>query len=46
MIYTTRYQAQKAATNGEVTVKLDNGNGGAGYTLMTARDYQIWRKQK
>lgn len=40
-IYTTRYQARKAARGGEVVVKVDGG-----YTVMTARDYQIWRAQK
>ena len=41
MIYDTRYQARKAATGGEVVVKVNGG-----YTVMSARDYQIWRKQK
>ena len=40
-IYVTRYQAKKAALSHEVVVKVDGG-----YTIMSAYDYQIWRKQR
>lgn len=40
-IYATRYEAQKHARYGNVIVKVYGG-----YTIMTARDYQIWRRQK
>lgn len=37
-LYTTRYYARKAATGAEVVVN--------GYTIMTATDYNVWRKQR
>lgn len=40
-IYTTRCQARKAALGGEIIVKVDGG-----YTIMAARQYQVWRRQK
>ena len=39
--HTTRYFAQKAATNGDVAVKVDHG-----YTTMPYSNYQIWINQK
>jgi hypothetical protein len=41
MIFQTRYQAKKHAASGDVVVKVDGV-----YTVMTAREYQIWRWQK
>lgn len=41
IIYTTRYQANKARKGDEITVKVCGG-----YTNMAHRDYQIWLKQK
>ena len=40
-LYTTRYYARKAATGTDVVVKVCGG-----YTIMTAEDYNIWRKQR
>ena len=40
-LYTTRYYARKAATGADVVVKVCGG-----YTIMTAADYNIWRKQR
>lgn len=40
-IYETRYKAKKAATGDDVVVKVEGG-----YTVMSASDYQIWKKQK
>lgn len=40
-IYTTRYQARKNKRGEEVTVKVCGG-----YINMSARDYQIWYRQK
>ena len=42
IIYTTRYQAEKALCKGaEIVVKVDGG-----YTVMTYAEYNIWKKQK
>ena len=40
-LYTTRYYARKAATGADVVAKVCGG-----YTIMTAADYNIWRKQR
>ena len=40
-LYTSRYYARKAATGGEVVVKVDGG-----YKIMSASDYNVWRKQR
>lgn len=40
-IYDTRYKARKAATGDDVVVKVEGG-----YTVMTVRNYQIWRRQR
>lgn len=40
-IYKTRYLARKVAYGDEVVVKVEGG-----YTIMSARDYQIWRGQR
>ena len=40
-IYSTRYQGKKNAKYGGVVVKVN-----AGYGVMDARDYRIWKKQK
>ena len=42
MLYSTRYQAEKARRKGEeVVVKVCGG-----YAVMSYHDYHIWRKQK
>ena len=42
VIYPTRYKAQKAKTSAnDIVVKVVGG-----YTVMTACQYQVWRKQK
>lgn len=47
MTYKTRYAAQKARdthpeySNADMIVKVEGG-----YTIMTAWDYRVWRKQK
>ena len=45
-IYTTRHKAEQDRLYSEVIVKVDDGQGGTGYTIMSAQDYQIWKKQK
>lgn len=40
-LYITRYYARKAATGADVVVKVCGG-----YTIMTATDYNVWRKQR
>lgn len=40
-LYTTHYYASKAATGADVVVKVCGR-----YTIMTAADYNIWRKQR
>lgn len=41
-IYKNRYQASKAKTDkNSVIVKVTGG-----YTIMTADEYSVWRKQK
>lgn len=40
-LYTTRYYARKACLSDCVVVKVCGG-----YTIMTAADYNIWRKQR
>ena len=40
-IYTTRYQARKAASSADVVVKVCGG-----YAIMSASEYSTWRKQK
>lgn len=40
-IYETRYKAKKAATGDDVVVKVEGG-----YTVMSASDYQVWKRQK
>lgn len=40
-IYETRYKARKEARGGEVVVKVCGG-----YAIMSAQDYNVWRKQK
>lgn len=40
-IFPTRYQAKKHAASDDVVVKVEGG-----YTVMTAREYQVWRGQK
>ncbi len=40
-LYTTRYYARKAATGADVVVKVCGG-----YMIMTASNYNIWRKQR
>lgn len=41
-VYKTRHQAEKDRRKGvERVVKVDGG-----YTLMTYKDYENWRKQK
>ena len=39
--YNTRYAARKAASGGDVVVKVCGG-----YAVMTASDYNTWRRQK
>ena len=40
-LYTTRYYARKACTSDCVVVKVCGG-----YTIMTATDYNVLRKQR
>ncbi len=40
-LYTSRYYAQKDATGDEVVVKVCGG-----YRIMSASDYNVWRKQR
>ena len=40
-LYTSRYYAKKAAKGDEVVVKVCGG-----YTIMTASQYNVWKKQK
>lgn len=40
-VYTSRYYANKAKHGGEVVVKVCGG-----YSIMTATNYQVWKKQK
>lgn len=40
-LYTTRYYAHKACTGDCVVVKVYGG-----YAIMTASDYNTWRKQR
>lgn len=40
-LYMSRYYARKDARNDQVIVKVDGG-----YKIMSASDYNIWRKQK
>lgn len=40
-LYTSRYYAKKDATGEEIVVKVDGG-----YKIMSASDYNIWRKQQ
>lgn len=40
-LYTTRYYARKACAGDCVVVKVCGG-----YTIMTAADYNVWRKQR
>ena len=40
-LYTSWYYAHKDARNDQVIVKVDGG-----YKIMSASDYNIWRKQK
>ena len=40
-IYKSRYYAKKAARGDEVVVKVDGG-----YKIMSASNYNIWKKQK
>lgn len=41
-IYKNRYRANKAKTDkNDVVVKITGG-----YKVMTASEYQVWRKQK
>jgi starvation-inducible outer membrane lipoprotein len=46
MLYANRYQANKARMGGQVVVKVDNGEGGVGYRLMSIDQYNVWRKQR
>ena len=40
-LYTSRYYALKAATGDKVVVKVDGG-----YKIMSASDYNVYRKQR
>ena len=40
-LFKTRYYAKKAASGDEVVVKVCGG-----YTIMTATQYNTWKKQK
>ena len=40
-LYKSRYLAKKAAYGSQVIVKVDGG-----YTIMDAKQYNIWRYQK
>lgn len=40
-LYTSRYYARKDATGDEVVVKVCGG-----YRIMSASDYNVWRKQR
>lgn len=40
-LYTSRYYAKKEARGHEVVVKVEGG-----YAIMTASNYNVWRKQK
>lgn len=40
-LYISRYYARKAANGADVVVKVDGG-----YKIMTAADYNVWKKQK
>ena len=40
-LYTTRYYARKACHGDCAVVKVCGG-----YTIMTAADYSIWRRQR
>lgn len=46
LTYTNRYQARKHATSADVVVKVWGDRGEYAYTVMDAREYQIWRRQK
>ena len=40
-LYTSRYYARKDATGDEVIVKVCGG-----FRIMSASDYNVWRKQR
>ena len=40
-IYKNRYQAKKAAGYGDIVVRVEGG-----YTVMSAENYKIWKRQK
>ena len=40
-LYKSRYYAKKEARKDEVVVKVDGG-----YKIMSASNYNIWKKQK
>ena len=40
-IYKNRYQARKVAEHGDVVVKVEGG-----YIIMSAGDYEVWKRQK
>lgn len=40
-LYSSRYYARKAASGADVVVKVDGG-----YQIMTAADYNTWKKQR
>lgn len=45
-IYDTRYQARKHTYSGDVVVKVCKGGDEVGYTIMDARDYRTWKRQR
>ena len=40
-LYATRYAAKKDACGGDMVVKVEGG-----YKIMTAQEWQTWRRQK
>lgn len=46
LIYKSRYQAKKHASGTDVIVKVCSGGDKPGYTIISASDYAIWRRQK
>lgn len=40
-LYKSRYYAKKAASEGDVVVKVEGG-----YRVMWANEYEVWKNQK
>lgn len=46
MTYPTRYQAKKHATGSDRIVKVCGGGTTVAYMIMSASQYEAWRRQK